>query len=403
MRKNLLTLCVLCVFALNLKAQTTYDVFTYLEPFSYKKEIRKGSIAYTKTDTKTGTYCIISLFPQTQSKGDIVTDFNSDWAALVATPLNVKDVPKAENSEAISGWLTYSGAANFELNGGTSMALLTTAKKDNAIVSLLVITNAQSFLKDADAFFDNLQLGNPKVVVTNKSANQNSITIKASTSSSTTNFSGNGIEGVWISYNNSHILAYKAGFKYRIFFNDGKVLLTTPDAGLYNFKNTPDLNDYWGVYTYNNKNGVLKSGNNLRFTDNIKFVSNDVINIGEEEYRKCKSVNGSKLNGSFSYYGNGDPLQISLPYGQNPKMIFYSNGKFTDEGMYYQILKDHSKDDAYNAAGVGTYELKDYSIILTYTDGRIKQLSFTIPQSDTPANAYLILFGRVSLFKMKKN
>jgi hypothetical protein len=314
----------------------------------------------------------------------------------------VKDVPKAENSEAISGWLTYSGAANFELNGGTSMALLTTAKKDNAIVSLLVITNAQSYLTtDVDAFFNNVKLGNPKALPIKNTSGQTPTNTKPEATSPTATFSNNGIEGVWISYNNSHILAYKAGFKFRTFFKDGKALFTIPDAGFYNFKSTPDLNDYWGAYTYTNKKGILKSGNNLRFTDEIKYISNDIIDIDGEEYRKCKNLNGSKFNGSFSYYGEGDPLQTSLPYGQNPKISFNNNGKFTDEGMWYQILKDHTKDDAYNAAGSGIYEVKDFSIILKYTDGRIKQVSFAIPQSDTPANAYLILFARASLFKIK--
>jgi hypothetical protein len=398
MKKTFL-LCILYAFVANINAQTTYDVFTYTEPNGYKKETKKASIVYTKTDTKTGTFCMISLFPQTQSKGNIVTDFNSDWAALVATPLNVKDVPKADNSAAISGWQTYSGGANFELNETTSMALLTNAKKDNVVVSVLVITNAKNFLKDADTFFDNLKLSKPKAVaVTNIKPVEKKEPVQNATA---TSFSNNGIEGVWVSWGNRDILADRFKFRWRIFFKDGKALLTIPDGGLYNFSNTDDLANYWGTYNYTNQKGVLKSGNNLQFTDNIKYSSTETITIQGEEYRKCKVVNGGKLYSTFCYYMPGDNNINTLPIGQKPRITFTQNGKFTDEGLFYQMLRDNNKDDAYNSAGSGTYELKDFSIILKYSDGRIKQQSFSIPASETTANATIILLGRLSLHKTK--
>jgi hypothetical protein len=163
MKKVILFLCVLCALVGNIAAQTTYDVFTYTEPKGYKKETKTGAITYTKTDAKAGTYCIISLYAQSPSRGDIKKDFENDWQELVAAPLGVTAAPQKDNGDEITGWKTYSGGANFEFGGGTSMVLLTTAKKDNANVSMIVVTNAQSFLADADIFFDKLKLGKPKV------------------------------------------------------------------------------------------------------------------------------------------------------------------------------------------------------------------------------------------------
>jgi malate synthase len=127
-------------------AQTTYNVFTYAEPKGYKKEVKSGFISYTKTDNKAGTYCIISLYAQSPSSGDLVKDFDNDWKELVATPLGVTTAPEKDNGDEITGWKTNSGGANFTFSGGTSMALLTTAKMDNANVAILVVTNAQSLL-----------------------------------------------------------------------------------------------------------------------------------------------------------------------------------------------------------------------------------------------------------------
>jgi hypothetical protein len=165
MKKSILLLCAICAFVANSFAQTTYDVFTYTEPIGYKKETEKDYISYTKSDAKTGTYCIISLYAQNPSTGNLVKDFDSDWATLVK-PLGVAAAPQKDNGDEITGWKTYTGAANFEFNGGTSMALLTTAKKDNINAAVLIVTNAQSFITtDVDVFFDKLKLGVPKIVV----------------------------------------------------------------------------------------------------------------------------------------------------------------------------------------------------------------------------------------------
>jgi hypothetical protein len=159
---------------ISLQAQTTYDVFTYTEPKGYKKETKTGFTSYTKSDAKTGTYCIISLYAQSPSSGDLAKDFDTDWKDLAATPLGVTAAPEKDNGDEITGWKTYSGGANFEFGGGTSMALLTTAKKDNVNVALLIVTNSQSLLTtDVDAFFAKLKLGKPKVGQSIVQVNQN--------------------------------------------------------------------------------------------------------------------------------------------------------------------------------------------------------------------------------------
>jgi hypothetical protein len=167
MKKTCLLCVALCLSALLTNAQTTYDLFTYTEPNGYKKETKKDVVTYTKIDNKTATYCMISLYAQTPSSGDIKKDFENDWLDLVAKPLEIKDAPKADNNDDISGWKTYSGGANFEFSGSTSMAILTTAKKENVNISILVVTNAQSYLTtDVDLFFAKLTLGTPKNLIT---------------------------------------------------------------------------------------------------------------------------------------------------------------------------------------------------------------------------------------------
>lgn len=393
MKKYFSLLCV-CVFVGNLNAQITYDVFTYTEPVGYKKEIGKDYISYTKIDAATGTYCIIGLYRQTKSSGSIKTDFDNEWQKLAVNPFQISETPKAGKANTLNDWQMYVGSANFTSNKLPAMAILATVSNKINCASIICIPTAKKYMPEIDSFFKTIQLQKNNNASNNKTKDTTPINNKPAVKA-------NGIEGVWISYNNRNILTDRVKFNWRIFFNDRTSLLTIPDGGLYNFTNAAGLDNYWGTYNYSNKKGILKYGNNSQFKDDLKWSSTDIILIQGEEYRKCISVNGSKLNGSFSWYPNGNASQNKFPYGQNPKITFTATGKFTDEGLFYQILKDYTKDDTYNGAGKGTYELKDFSIILNYDDGRTKQTSFTIPASETTAKTDLILIGRGSFFKMK--
>lgn len=554
-------------------AQTTYDVFTYTEPKGYKKEIKTGYTSYTKTDGNAGTYCIISLYGQSLSSGDLAKDFDNDWATLVATPLGITTAPERDKGDEITGWKTFSGGANFEFNGGTSMALLTTAKKDDANIAILVVSNAQSFLTtDVDAFYATLKLGTPlkaavaqnntpannnagsnvkptsiigewlyddalisvlyygngysdtynnnvKMTIKNKltikadgtyedytfynkgtfkkkeitargkyktsgntitftpnyhqyikndavqpkdnarnlrpstatynfvydvkakawgvqftaadadsyfpeelylkadaykktlNTNQTTITTSAANNNNPANnlLSDNGIAGVWISYGNINGGLGNTSWNWRVFFSDKKSLSNLPNAGFANLKsgeyfdksNNAANSFSLGTYYYANNKGTNTKGG-ASVTDKLELIKPNQLKIDGTVYMKCTNVNGQKLNGSFTTYANPkDPDLLSQPKGNRSVISFTTDGKFIDEGVYQTLLQDYSKDEAYNAAGKGTYELKDYSIILKFEDGRVKQEAFTMPLSYTTSNASIIFIGSTPLNKMK--
>jgi hypothetical protein len=553
-------------------SQTTYDVFTYTEPKGYKKEVKTGFTSYTKSDAKTGTYCIISLYAQSLSSGDLTKDFDNDWNELVAAPLGVTAAPQKDNGDEITGWKTFSGAANFEFGGGTSMAVLTTAKNNNANVAIIIVTNSQDFLTtDVDAFFAKVKLGKPlqPTVAANSNNSQNNtakptsiigewiyddglisilynysghanndthnndvkmtvknrLTIKADgtyedytffnkgtfkkkeitargkyklsgntitftptyhqyikndviqpkddarnlkVTSATYNFefdekanawgvklagddansyfpdevylkadaykkntalnqqtpktlppaidanankllSDNGIAGVWVSYNKPDLIQ-NLQWNWFVFFNNGKSLQNLPNGGFYNLskgsyydetKNTPE---YWpvGSYTFTNGTGKNKKNAEVSYQETLKLTKPNQLSINSTSYFKCVNINGQKLNGSFTSYANpNDPQLKTLPYGEKPVITFTNNGKFNDEGFFNTYLFDGATNPAAAKPGNGTYELKDYSIILKYDDGRIRQEAFTIPFSNTANDAIIIFISRAQINKIK--
>ncbi len=575
-----IVLLVYCLFALKVFAQQKFDVFNYSEPKGYKKEIKTGSITYTKADEKAGTFCVISLYAQSPSSGDLLKDFDNDWAQLIATPFSVTAAPQKDNGDEITGWKTYSGAANFEFAGATSMALLTTAKKDDANVAIIVITNSQSFLTtDVDAFFATIKLGKPlqAAVASNTNTQSNSgslakpisiigewlyddglisilydysghanndtynnevkmtvknkITIKAdgtyedytfynkgafkkkeitakgkyklngngisftptyhqyikndvvqpkddarnlktnnatydfvfderanawgvkftpsdansyfpdkiylnasaykktgTTNKSVTNnttasntsantssnklFNNSGIVGVWINYLNLSpgVSNSSMTWNWRIFFANGKCMTNMPNGGFANlnsgeyFDNTRNNATYFstGSYSFANSDGEMNASANTKFIDKLQLQKNNQLKIGSTTFTKSVPVNGLKLNGSFTTYADAnDASLLEQPIGNRAVITFTSAGRFVDEGVFNTYLFDGATNPEAGKPGSGTYELKDYSIIFKYDDGRVRQEAFSVPLSYTLADAKIILISRARINKIK--
>jgi hypothetical protein len=331
--KKLILLSVLFAFVGNTNAQTTYDIFTYTEPKGYKKETKPGRVTYTKMDSKTGNYCIISLYAQTASTGDVKKDFENDWQELVETPFGIKDTPKSDANDDITGWKTYSGGANFEFNGGTSMALLTTAKKDNANASILIVTNTQTMLSDADVFLSKLKLGKPgattKPIVSNNTTNSN-----------TTQTNSNVKADVWMNIQ-SNSLSGMAGSdpnnaKFYVTYPDGDYCSEMPFIGLQTFdkaKSKSTKERTWGKFNLKDGTGSFVSAYENITLKKVSATKYEKVGYTYPFY-KCASVDGLKLNGAWSSIPNFTKDTYYSQPGCRRVIYFKPDGSFDDRGIF---------------------------------------------------------------------
>ena len=63
--------------------------------------------------------------------------------------------------------------------------------------------------------------------------------------------------------------------------------------------------------------------------------------------------------------------------GKTPLLSFTADGKFTDDGALKILYHDYvACVNPCNAPGSGTYDVKNYSIIFNYSDGRRVKLAF---------------------------
>jgi hypothetical protein len=193
-------------------------------------------------------------------------------------------------------------------------------------------------------------------------------------------FNADGIVGIWegISLSVGAVTTSQPlGVGYRvytpIFLSNGHAYFGSklPSEGL------DELNPWiraetarrdWGTYIFSNGRGVLKMpyGDIPLRMENNKFII--TANHTDHVFHKLNSVNGATFNGTYA---------LRESNGKTPSITFTSDGRFTDHGAI-QVLY-HEYVDCMNpglTAGSGSYEVKNYSILFNYTDGRKIKIAF---------------------------
>ena len=91
-------------------------------------------------------------------------------------------------------------------------------------------------------------------------------------------------------------------------------------------------------------------------------------NQTDHRFYRVNPVDGATFNGTYV---------LSEAYGKIPAITFTSDGRFTDNGAVRVLY--HEYVDCLNpalAAGSGTYEVKNYSVLFNYSDGRKIKIAF---------------------------
>ncbi|HCX29833.1 MAG TPA: hypothetical protein DHU55_08720 [Blastocatellia bacterium] len=191
---------------------------------------------------------------------------------------------------------------------------------------------------------------------------------------------GPGIVGVWQGISlavGATSIGDTLGVRYKvfspIFLSNGQAYFGPkfPSEGLYGLDTRipPELHQRdWGTYTFSNGRGVLK----MLYADIPLRMEGDklIITPNQTDHRffKVNPVDGATFNGTYV---------LSEVNGKIPSITFTSDGRFTDNGAIKVLY--HEYIDCLNpalVAGSGTYEVKDYSVLFTYSDGRKIKIAF---------------------------
>lgn len=139
----------------------TFDITSYTRPVGWKKETKAEFVAFSQTDSK-NNFCKIFLFKSLPSSGGSRKDFDLFWEELAAKPYEIKEKPHISPTEKENGWEVTGGGARFNTDGTSGMALLTTISNKEKVVSILTITNSNSYLDALEKFTSSLELTGTK-------------------------------------------------------------------------------------------------------------------------------------------------------------------------------------------------------------------------------------------------
>jgi len=218
-----------------------------------------------------------------------------------------------------------------------------------------------------------------------------------------------GISGLWL----GSYWDLKSGqsWRYVIFYEDGTFCFNLPRDGFIGFDKAKDKiekqdRNIWGTYTFNGSTGTWKYDySSAGSAAEITLEADGGLNLGSaySKFYRCNSVNGYRFDGSYTSFSDTSDPFLSEP-GEKPIIRFKSDGTFVDEGLFSLVYYLGNDDDTEKtlAPGSGTYELKDFTLILNYSDGRKRQTSFTfsIGPNSKDASGYVVICNGFVLWKM---
>jgi len=205
----------------------------------------------------------------------------------------------------------------------------------------------------------------------------------------------NSIVGVWYCLQYDVVTNWPY-HHYYVFCSDGTFFRGLPNDGLFNFGKSDfeklpvyvDFPDY-GTYTFSNGAGEMK-GNNGKVNSiemDAKYSSLKIGNV--KGFMFLPWLDNVKLDGSFTTVPpnlEGKITDEMLKSEENSIVRFSKDGTFEDErGLLRYMGNSFPVGEEYDKhiyPGKGTYEIKDFSIILNYDDGVRSQHKIVIPVED---------------------
>lgn len=150
---------VLCLVISNSAVGQTESVgnVSYKPPRGWTRTAKDTVVAFSKHDQITGAYCIITLYGAKTGTGSAQTDFVSEWNNLVVKPFGVETDPKTETTSE-AGWTGISGGSGIEFQGAKAAAFLTVLSRGRTVISVLGVTNTESYLSELIAFVSSIEV-----------------------------------------------------------------------------------------------------------------------------------------------------------------------------------------------------------------------------------------------------
>jgi hypothetical protein len=142
-------------------------IVKYTPPPGWNKTQKQPNVvAFSKRNESTGAFCIITLYGAAPGTGNPQTDFTREWNNLVVQTMKAEANPETV-AEAADGWTGIGGGGPVEFAGGQALAFLTVISGFGKAISVLGVTNDQSYVPQFQAFITGIEMDKTVAAATN--------------------------------------------------------------------------------------------------------------------------------------------------------------------------------------------------------------------------------------------
>ena len=358
----------------------------YVVPEGYELIKNDNVLTYYKENKIAGSYCNFFVYKLVPGKANVQQDFDFAWDNLVQKPFKVPGISNMQPAASLKGWQFLTGTAKYFDNGIAAQAMLITCSGGNNTQSICILSNADKYKNDIESFIASFDVTQEMAAASN--------TPSAASSYNKTNPSsaGNIKYEVWECNCTNLATGTLVTTKLNtvVLSADGKCLYFMPAKGLNGVTPANSNQDgSWGKVT--DKGNTLKLENDKYGNMELYKITSTSMsrypNSTSSIYKKVKDIDGLRFEGAYSpelsyYNGKTDVISRQIDPQKRPIIFFKKDGTYINEGIAFSNL---TLDDDF-AIGRGTYEIVNYSLILTTQTGRKLQVAFTPVLDATPVN-----------------
>lgn len=391
MNKQLLSLLSLLLAMVSSAQKNNFGIINYTIPAGYQLVKNDNVLTYFSEDKSTGAYCNIFIYKMIPGQGGVQPDFDFAWSNQVQKPFKVTGTASMQPVANLKGWQFLLGTAKYADNGVATLAMLVTFSGESNMQSICILANSDKYKADIESFIASVDVAREINTSGNTPTGTDGSTQINTGNTKTEKTPAINTKGpsfyVWMRATismpnvNDPTGVVKTKFKWIIICSNGDYIGYMPSQGMWGTtKANSNETHSWG-YIKDTGKEIQLLNDYYKTVEKVGKVSSDVMSANTSMksmwYYKCKTVDGLKLEGEWSTGGaRGGPYWYKNPNFEEGMIVFHKDGSFENKGGLY-ISKEENGHLTYRDQGNGTYTIKDFTLLLTYSDGAVFKTSIT--------------------------